>query len=187
MGILGTALHLVGHQFDRIRQHPVGYSNYTPRRNRLGSDHIFVQGMIMDPSSSADFQKDQKVQSHPDAIQIHLEPSSKDSHRLHPFCVAISVCPSRGVHMFSRGQAAVSEFRTHHAAVLEVSAYYAGRWWWFGTPGGSRGSWWCVATRQVRRRRSWKRGRLGSSPVPEVPSQVTRWALCGLVQVTEVP
>ena len=51
-------------------------------------------------------------------------------------------------------------------------------------PGGSR---WCVATRQVRRRRSWKRGRLGSSPVPEVPSQVTRWALCGLLQVMEVP
>ena len=72
MGILGTALHLVGHQFDRIRQHPVGYSNYA-RRNRLGSDHIFCQGMIMKPSSSADFQEDPKVQS-PDPIQIHLEP-----------------------------------------------------------------------------------------------------------------
>jgi hypothetical protein len=84
--------------------------------------------------------------------------------------------------MFSRGQAAVSEFRTHHAAVLDVSAYYAGRW--VGTPGGVL---WFVATRQVRRRRSWKRGRLGSSPVPEVPSQVTRRALCGLVQVMEAP
>ena len=142
----------------------------------------------MDPSSSADFQKDPKVQS-PDPSWTPRHPvgsstSPKDSHRLHPFCVAISVCPSGGGHMFSHGLAAVSEFRTHHAAVLEVSAYYAGRWWWFGTPGGFL---WSVATRQVRRRRSWKRGRLGSSPVPEVPSQVTRsWAM-GPMQVMEVP
>ena len=146
----------------------------------------------MDPSSSADFQKDPKVQSHPDPIQIHLEPrvivGSLTSPRTATACTP-SAQQSQSAHhaVFTCFPAVKLRFRTHHAAVLEVSAYYAGRWWWFGTPGGSRGSWWCVATRQVRRRRSWKRGRPGSSPVPEVPSQVTRWALCGLVQVMEVP
>lgn len=147
----------------------------------------------MDPSSSADFQKDPKVQSHPDAIQIHLEPrvqwdlphlqrtatactpSAQQSQSAHPvvFTRFPAVC-GFGVPDPSccgpRGQCLL-----RRPPVVVV-----------GTPGGSRGSRWSVATCQVRRRRSWKRGRPGSSPVPEVPSQVTRswagwaWALCGL-------
>ncbi|CAL1141839.1 unnamed protein product [Cladocopium goreaui] len=66
MGILGTALHLVGHQFDRTA------TACTPSAQQSQSAHHVV------------------------------------------------------FDMFSRGQAAVPEFRTHHAAVLEVSAYYAG-------------------------------------------------------------
>ena len=152
----------------------------------------FLQGMIMKPSSSADFQKDPKVQSHPDPIQIHLEPRVIQWDFPHLQRTATACTPSaqqsQSAHhvVFTCFPAVWLRFRTHHAAaVLEISAYYAGPW--FGTPGGSRGSWWCVATRQVRRRRSWKRGRPGSSPVPEVPSQVMRsWAM-GPVQVMEVP
>ena len=68
-------------------------------------------------------------------------------------------------------------------AVLEVSAYYAGRW--LVRPVDLGGA---FATCQVSRRRSWKRGRPGSCPVVEVPSPVTRsWALCSSwrVWVTE--
>ena len=101
---------------------------------------FFAKGLIVKPSSSADFQKDQKVQSHPDAIQIHLEPSSSVSHISKGQPPLASLLRSNlslpirwWSHVFPRS--AVSEFRTHHAAVLEVSAYYAGlRWWWLGRP-----------------------------------------------------
>ena len=147
--------------------------------------------MIMKPSSSADFQEDPKVQS-PDPIQIHLEPRViqclphlQGQPPLAPLLRSnLSLPITRCSHVFPRSSCGFAPIMLRSS---RVSAYYAGRWWWFGTPGGSRGSWWCVATRQVRRRRSWKRGRPGSSPVPEVPSRVTRWALCGLVQVMEVP